>query len=80
LRDKSTKRAGGRRLPWLSRGLGLWAAVVCAVATWVPTALAQNTALAPKPSKPVIQWLAALGMAGLCCAIAFKNAKRSHMG
>jgi hypothetical protein len=80
LRDKPTKQAGRRRSQRVSRGLRLWAAVVCAVAAWVPTAFAQNVALAPKPSKPVFQWLAALAMTALCCAIAFKNAKRSHLG
>ena len=57
-----------------------WVAVAWMIGVWVPTALAQHTALPPKQAKPVFQWLAALVMAGLCCAIAFKNAKRSHMG
>lgn len=51
-----------------------------AVAVWVPIALAQNEAGSPRPSKPVFQWLAALAMTALCCVIAFKNAKRSHLG
>ena len=43
-----------------------------------PTALAVQTASPPEPSKPVLQWIITLLMVGLCAAILFKNAKRTH--
>ena len=59
-----------------------WAATLAAGMTWawVPIVLAQEVVKEPTPTKPVFQWLFAIGMALLCCAIAFKNPKRSHMG
>ncbi|UCG16891.1 MAG: hypothetical protein JSV19_02420 [Phycisphaerales bacterium] len=59
-----------------------WAPILAAgiAWTWVPIVLAQQPVKEPSPSKPVFQWLFAIGMTLLCCAIAFKNPKRSHMG
>lgn len=45
----------------------------------VPTALAAQEASPPDVEKPWLQWLLVLAFVGLCCAVAFKNPKRSHM-
>jgi hypothetical protein len=42
--------------------------------------LAQETTEPPEPSKPVFQWLFALGITIVCVAVAFKNPRRSHLG
>jgi hypothetical protein len=48
--------------------------------SWVPLAIAQKVTKGPaKPTKPFLPWIAAIVLAGLCCAIAFKNPKRTHM-
>ena len=44
----------------------------------VPAALAVHQAPDPEPQKPIFQWVFALVMVGMICAIAFKNPKRSH--
>lgn len=44
------------------------------------TALAVHQAASPEKQKPVFQWIFALVMVGLVCAVAFKNPKRSHQG
>ena len=45
----------------------------------VPTALAAQETSPPDAEKPWLQWLLALVFVGLCCGVAFKNPKRSHM-
>jgi hypothetical protein len=45
----------------------------------VPTALAAQETSPPLGEKPWLQWLLALAFVGLCCGVAFKNPKRSHM-
>ena len=75
----NTKRWGG----CLSRRFRrVMAAVVAAGWTLavVPVAAAQQEVSAPEAGKAWLQWLCLLGIAGLCCGIAFKNPKRSHMG
>ncbi|MFQ5491017.1 MAG: hypothetical protein ACE5GE_09875 [Phycisphaerae bacterium] len=52
--------------------------------TWLPSffvavARAEQVASPPEAPKPWLQWLLVLAFAGLCCGIAFKNPKRSHM-
>ena len=44
------------------------------------TAFAVHVASSPEKQKPVFQWIFALVMVGLVCAVAFKNPKRSHQG
>lgn len=52
--------------------------------TWAPTvfvalARAEETTGPADAAKPWLQWLLAFAFGGLCCGIAFKNPKRSHM-
>jgi len=65
----------GRRL---TRRVGAVAAT-CLLAFSSSLAWAAEEATLPDADKPWLQWLCLLGFMGLCCAIAFKNPKRSHM-
>jgi hypothetical protein len=60
-----------------------WPGTLAAMATWawVPCAMANEvTKNGPSDAgRPVYQWIAAIVFAALCCAIAFKNPRRSHM-
>ena len=51
-------------------GLTLWSNAL-------PAAYALSTASAPEKSKPILQYVIAAAMAGLCVLILFKNAKRT---
>ena len=65
------------------QGVTRWRWIVAAMAAawvWVPVALAQQPVEPPAPEKPVFQWLFALGLTAVCCGIAFKNPRRSHLG
>jgi hypothetical protein len=42
--------------------------------------MAQEPIGPPEPTKPVFQWLFAIGITLVCVAIAFKNPRRSHLG
>ncbi|MHC4067288.1 MAG: hypothetical protein ACYSUI_22680 [Planctomycetota bacterium] len=53
--------------------------VVLLAYTGVPQALAEQRASPPEQESPWLQWLLVLVFAALCCAVAFKNPKRSHM-
>lgn len=59
-------------------------AVGAVLATWLvavgsSVARAATEASPPEDSKPWLQWICMLAFVALCCAIAFKNPKRSHM-
>ncbi len=47
---------------------------------WTSPLLAQESVNPPEPSKPVFQWLFAIGITIVCVAVAFKNPRRSHLG
>ena len=51
---------------------------VCLMAPVLPQAMALKPADAPQPGKPWLLWLITLALAGVCVAVAFKSAKRSH--
>lgn len=66
-----------------SRGR-LKTAVGAVLATWLvavgsSVARAATETSPPDDSKPWLQWICMLAFVALCCAIAFKNPKRSHM-
>jgi hypothetical protein len=51
---------------------------VCLMAPVLPRAMALKAADKPDPGKPLLLWAISLALAGLCIAVAFKSAKRSH--
>lgn len=61
-----------------------WKIATGLILTWLhgaaPAAFAVHVANSPQNQKPVFQWIFALVMVGLICAVAFKNPKRSHQG
>ncbi|MCP4248759.1 MAG: hypothetical protein GY778_17080 [bacterium] len=62
--------------------LGRWiraATVVLATLGGASVAWAEETTSPPEADKPLWQWVCMLGFVVLCCAVAFKNPKRSHM-
>ncbi len=72
---------GEKRLaPGRSVGKPTVALALLACLSWVSPLLAQETVNPPEPSKPVFQWLFALGITIVCVAVAFKNPRRSHLG
>jgi hypothetical protein len=74
--DQSLGRFAAQGLPWRT-----WVVAATAAAwVWVPAALAQQPVEPPAPEKPIFQWLFALGLTAVCCGIAFKNPRRSHLG
>jgi hypothetical protein len=61
-----------------------WGAITALVICWThvcaPPVLAQVEASPPSESSSWLQWVCLVGFALLCCAIAFKNPKRTHQG
>ncbi len=67
-----------------SRAPRTLAAPWAVLATWVlfmipAPAHAETTTSPPTPGVPWLEWLLVFAFVGLCCAIAFKNPKRSHL-
>jgi len=62
-----------------ARRLTLPAALWCALG-FVPRALAQQSSSTPTSETPWMQWLLFVAFVLLCCGIAFKNPKRTHLG
>ena len=71
------RRGGGRRAapPWRAA----LAVAILPTLIDVSAALAEQQTTPPDPEKPLWQWLILVGFIALCCAVAFKNPKRSHM-
>jgi type IV secretory pathway VirB2 component (pilin) len=62
----------------LQRLVAALALMLMSAPAFLPRAMAVREAGAPQPSKPWLQWIVTVLMAGACAAIMFKNAKRSH--
>ncbi|MBN1512715.1 MAG: hypothetical protein JXB13_11935 [Phycisphaerae bacterium] len=77
-----TQDAKKKRFTARGRGLSGSAAAVAMLTClqWASPLLAQESVGPPQPSKPVFQWLFALGITIVCIAVAFKNPRRSHLG
>lgn len=72
---ESCRPRPARRIRLLAGAVGL---------TWLPSfflavANAETTTTPIPADKPLLQWVLMLAFAILCCGIAFKNPKRSHM-
>ena len=74
--DTGTRRAD--LLGRLSRGAVTARAVVLAYAS-APNVLGAQKTSPPDAETVWLPWLLILAFATLCCAVAFKNPKRSHM-